>query len=664
VRRDPEPESALHPDDPPTRLRGAGPALARRLAAAGVHTLRDLLCWFPKRARELEVLSALDPAAVGRWVRVAGRVVGTQLRYLPGRRSVVTVQLAADDGQRFRVALFNRPYLKHAYAAGERRWVEGVLVRRGREYELQQGTILADRVAPSGPLQLRYPSIEGVSEQRLAGLIQRALRATDLSQWPAERVPPALHEAHAGQDVHAALRAMHAPASAAEHDAARVRFAALEAVALFRRVERARRRRLARRGPPVAITAATERRLAAVLPFAWTRDQAAALAALRNGLSGPSPLGLLVQGDVGTGKTAVALWAALAVIEAGWQAALLAPTELLAEQHFENLSSLLAASGVRIRLMTAGLAPGERDAAEREIASGAAQLVVGTHALLSASTAFARLGLVVIDEQHRFGVEQRMQLVHKGDDPHVLVMTATPIPRTLSLALFGDLDHVTLRERPVGRAVPAVFVPPRGWPRIVRVIARHLARGEQAYVVCPRIGAAGEKGGAVRLHRDLSAHFPCGLVHGRLPAPERRAVTAAFRSGELRVLVGTTLLEVGVDVPNATLMVVIGADQLGLATLHQLRGRVGRGARRGLCVLTGTRSERVAAVCATRDGFALAEEDLRLRGAGELLGLRQSGAADLRALELPGDLDILRRAREAVRKEYDAAREAADEPVP
>jgi len=271
---------------------------------------------------------------------------------------------------------------------------------------------------------------------------------------------------------------------------------------------------------------------------------------------------------------------------------------------------------------------------------------------MSESTSFHRLGLVVVDEQHRFGVAQRMQLVRKGADPHVLVMTATPIPRTLTLTMFGDLDALVLRERPPGRRlVRAHFLPQARWPRALRSVEGAVARGEGVFVVCPAVGEEGEKGGAVRMHATLAPRFRCGLVHGRMPAQERQAVLDAFRRREFDVLVGTTVLEVGVDVPHATLMVVAGADRFGLATLHQLRGRVGRGTRRGLCIVCGEDSPRLRALCSTTDGFVLAEQDLRIRGSGELLGTAQSGFSELRALDPVEDLELLSRARQAVKDE-------------
>jgi len=308
-------------------------------------------------------------------------------------------------------------------------------------------------------------------------------------------------------------------------------------------------------------------------------------------------------------------------------------------------------SRVRMALLTGSLNAADRRELRDRISGGAVDIVFGTHALFSEQTEFDRLGLAIIDEQQRFGVGQRMRMLHKGTDPHVLVMTATPIPRTMALALFGDLELLTLREKPPGRRTArAVYAPPGRWRRVLDLIARRVARGGKVFVVCPKVGEDGEKGGAVLLHRELQRRFRCGLVHGRMPSPERQRVAEEFRAGHFDVLVGTTVLEVGLDVPDATLMVVVGAEHFGLSTLHQLRGRVGRGCRRGLCVLTGTHNDRIAAVCRTTDGFELAEEDLRLRGSGELLGTAQSGFGEMRALDPVEDLDLLVRARNAVRE--------------
>jgi ATP-dependent DNA helicase RecG len=423
-------------------------------------------------------------------------------------------------------------------------------------------------------------------------------------------------------------------------------------VDLFRRVEQARRKRILCRGPKIKITPELEKRIGRRIPFEWTGEQAAAVEQIKDLLIGSSPMGLMLQGDVGTGKTAVAVYAALAALANRHQVAFLAPTELLAEQHHDVFRTWLKGSRVKTGLVTAGLRESDRCSLERSLRAGIPRLVFGTQAMLSERTVFSRLGLVIIDEQHRFGVNQRMKLVAKGVDPHVLVMTATPIPRTLTLTLFGDLDLVTLRERPPGRRpVRAVFLDPHRWRRCLDLITRRVHRGEQVYVVCAKIGEDGEKGGAVRMHEELARRFSCRLVHGRMTSGDRQTVLAEFRKGVFPVLVGTTVLEVGVDVPDATLMVVAGADRFGLSTLHQLRGRVGRGGRRGLCVLAGKRNDRSDAICRTTDGFALAEEDLKLRGSGELLGTRQSGYGELRALDPVQDLELLLRVRTAVREE-------------
>ncbi|MEC7725110.1 MAG: helicase-related protein, partial [Planctomycetota bacterium] len=438
------------------------------------------------------------------------------------------------------------------------------------------------------------------------------------------------------------LLAMHRPADVAEHEHARRHFAVREALALFSEVEAARsaRERRSARGFPV--DPEVSERILSRIPFALTNDQRAAADVLWQRLAGPGAMGALLQGDVGTGKTAVAVAAALSVCARDGLVAFLAPTELLAEQHYEAVRAWLKGSGVDVVLCTASH--------RRAVPVSGPRLVFGTHALISGDVELPGLGLVIVDEQHRFGVNQRMALVDKGDNPHVLVMTATPIPRTLALALFGDLDAVVLRERPPGRGpVRAVHVPTDNWSRALQSIGRAVRRGGRVFVVCPAVGEDGEKGGVMRVFEALGKQFRCGYVHGRMKASERQRQVALFREGIHDVLVGTTVLEVGVDVPAATLIVVVAADRFGIATLHQLRGRVGRGRRRGLALLCGNKSERVAAVCRTTDGFELAEADLALRGSGELLGTQQSGFGDLRALDPIRDLELLRRARDAAR---------------
>jgi ATP-dependent DNA helicase RecG len=640
VRTDSTAAPPLAPDAPLSVLGGIGPSTSARLAAVGLRCVQDLVAWLPRRYRALRELEVPDEAAVGVLVRLRGEVSSCRSAWLPGRRSMVTVVFACADGATFEVQFFNQPWLKKAYPAGQKRLVEGTLQLKGRRFVVQGARVLPLAANPTGEVQLRYPEVEGISSARLQQWITACLDRVDWTRVALPPLPPGL-EAHDGS-LQELLTAMHRPQDVAHHEHARRHFAVREAVALFTEVERARRARAQRKALAFPVSAVLAPRILLRIPLALTADQRAAVEALWQRLAGPSAMGVLMQGDVGTGKTAVAIAAALAVLARGSTVAFLAPTELLAEQHAAVVAGWLAGSDVRVVLCTAS----QRDA---DLAAPGAQLVFGTHALFTSGLELPRLALVIVDEQHRFGVAQRMALVHKGDNPHVLVMTATPIPRTLALALFGDLDVVTLRERPPGRrGVRAFQLPQEQWPRAVQSIARAVRRRGRVFVICPAVGEEGEKGGVVRVHEALAKQFRCGLVHGRLKTGERQAVLRAFRDGALDVLIGTTVLEVGVDVPDATLVVVVAAHRFGIATLHQVRGRVGRGLRRGLALLCGPRTERVAAVCGTTDGFALAEADLAIRGSGELLGTAQSGFADLRALDPVDDLDLLLEVRKAV----------------
>ncbi len=644
------PTTLLDPAAPASSLAGIGPTTARRLAAQGLCTVLDFVTCFPRRCRPLRPLAVPEDAAIGELVRIGGHVHAVRRSFLPGRRSLVTVVFAARDGALFEVRCHNQPWLAKAYAVGQPRVVEGELQRQKGRYVLGQARILAADARPAGAVQLRYPEFDGVSTERLQRWIALCLDRLDWARLALPPLPRGLAEHDC--DPRSLLLAMHRPADHAEHERARRHFALREAVGLFAAVERARRSRQQRPARPFAVDAVLRRRILARIPFALTADQEAAIDRIFAGLAGPAALGMLLQGDVGTGKTAVAIAAALAVVARGGQVAFLAPTEVLAEQHHANVSRWLLGSDVRVLLVTATQRQRAGDELAAALRDGGPQLVFGTHALLARDADLPRLSLVIVDEQHRFGVAQRMALVHKGDNPHVLVMTATPIPRTLALTLFGDLDVVLLREKPTGhRRVPARQLPAERWPRAMHSIARAIRRGGRVFVVCPAVGADGEKGGVVRVEQALAGRFRCGRVHGRMKAADRRAVLEAFRTGSLDVLVGTTVLEVGIDVPEATLIVVVAAERFGIATLHQLRGRVGRGTRRGLALLCGPRTDRVAAVCRTTDGFELAEADLALRGSGELLGTAQSGFHDLRALDPAEDLELLLQVRRAVAAE-------------
>ncbi len=654
----------LPPNAPVTALKGVGEATAEMLRGHGLATLQDLAFCFPHRAEPVVDCAFPTTEVLGQRVRLRGVVRTARNRWLPGRRSMTTIRFAVDGEARTAeaptpeesgssadvdVAFFNQPWLARNVEVGSERSFEGVLDQHRERWKLVSPRILSiDEDGPAGPVSLVHADREGLSSKRIRSLVEQAFAHIDRNALQLPWLPPDVE--HGFATPADAVHAMHAPETVEEHEDARRLFARAEAAELFMRVERARASRQTWRAHPCPTNAEVRARIFARLPFQLTADQAAAVDVLFEQLCGPAPCGVLLQGDVGTGKTAVALCAALAVIAHRQQVAFLAPTELLAEQHAEAIGRTLAATQVRCSVLTGSMKAKTRREAELAIANGEVDLVFGTHALFSSGTEFSSLGLVVIDEQHRFGVDQRAELVRKGRAPHVLVMTATPIPRTAAWAMFGDLDTLTLRTRPGGHQPPRAMHLPKGqWARVLRTIARHLVRDERVFVVCPLVGEEGEKGGAVALHESLRKAFRCGLVHGRLSGEERRATTQAFREGQLDVLIGTTVLEVGIDVPAATLMVVVKPERFGLATLHQLRGRVGRGAKRGVCLLVGEHNARVQAMCQTTDGFELAETDLWLRGSGELFGTKQSGTGELRAFNPMQDRDLLLGVRDAVR---------------
>ncbi len=634
--------SSLTPDALVVTVPGIGPTTANRLADVSVTSVFELAAFFPRRYRALRELEAPDESAIGELVRMQGEVRSVSMQWLPGRRSMVTVTFACADSSTFQAAFFNQPWLKKSYTAGQHRTLEGTLLKKGKRFVISAAKVLPQGAVADGEVQLRYPEVEGISSPRLQKWIAHVLDELDWNLVTLPALPSGLEEM--SLSPRELLLAMHRPKNVEQHEQARRHFAIREAIKLFEAVERARRARAQRPAATFAVDPEMAERILARVPFELTAAQDAAVQTLWLKLAGPGAMGVLLQGDVGTGKTAVAIAAGLAVCRKDGMVAFLAPTELLAEQHYTTVSGWLKGSGVEVALCTASH--------RRKLPRKGPRIVFGTHALIAGDVEMPGLGLVVVDEQHRFGVNQRMKLVNKGENPHVLVMTATPIPRTQALVSFGDLDVVTLAARPPGReAVRAFHLPTEKWARAMRSIARAVKREGRVFVVCPAVGQEGEKGGVVRVHEALQKKFRCALVHGRIKQSERQRALALFREGIVDVLVGTTVLEVGVDVPEATLIVVVGADRFGIATLHQLRGRVGRGRRRGMALLCGPRTERVAAICATTDGFELAERDLALRGSGELLGTQQSGFQELLALDPVEDLDVLRRVREAVRNQ-------------
>ena len=654
------------PMDPRTRVQflpGIGPNRALAFERLGIVTLEHLVRHYPRTWLDASKTVAIKDLRAGELLTVIGEVKhAAALRTRGGRGDFAAT--VRDGTGTLPLYFFGQSWLARSLTPGTRVVVSGEL-SGGFErqmlnpmFEVLEGdledTLHAGRLVPVHALT------RGVTAR---GMRQAVRRALDLvADLVADPVPAEVVSRQGLLSLGTALKDLHFPHDAAALEAARARLA-FEELFLLQMVMSIRRRSLAEEGRALALSTPGElaARVRASLPFTLTEGQAEAVRDITSDLAQPRPMHRLVVGDVGSGKTVVALLAACAALEAGQQAALLAPTEILARQHGASLTRLAAAAGVPVAVLTGASTASERRALQARLTANEPLLVVGTHALLEERLKFPSLALAIVDEQHRFGVRQRAALGAKGVLPHMLVLTATPIPRTLQLAWFGDLDLSVIRGRPAGRGRLVTRVTDEGkFPQVIDFMSKELAQGRQAYVVVPTIeeGARADlKAAETEVQRlrgqPLLAKYQLGLLHGRMKPDEKQAVMDAFRAGEVQVLVATTVIEVGVDVPNATVMVVENAERFGLTQLHQLRGRVGRGEHRSVCVLVagamaGARSrERLAIMATTDDGFELAEADLRMRGHGELWGTRQAGLPDLKLADLAKDEPLLTRAQAA-----------------
>ena len=644
-------------------LRGVGPALARKLAERGLSTLQDLWLHLPRGYEDRTTLSAIRDLQPGVAAQVEGRVAAVErgFRYRP----LLRVALADERRGTLVLRFFHfRAQQVAQFAVGAR--VRAFGTARPGQHGLEMvhpsyRIVVDDAQALADALDPVYPAIEGVGPATLRKLVVQALEglpaAAELELLPAEWLRPL-----GLPPLREAILTLHAPPRDADlaalqagvHPAQR-RLALEELLAHQLGLRRQRLSLQAQGARALACNEGLVERLRAALPFALTTAQARVYAQLREDLRQPRPMLRLVQGDVGSGKTVVAAMAALLAVADGRQAALMAPTELLAEQHMANLRGWLAPLGIRVAWLAGKVTGRSRASALAEVVSGEAQVVVGTHALMQQGVQFHDLALAIVDEQHRFGVHQRLALRDKGRGgiPHQLVMTATPIPRTLAMSAYADLDVSAIDELPPGRTpVTTIALASERRPELVERIRAACAEGRQAYWVCTLIDDSDEvEAQAAQTTFDaLQAALPglrIALVHGRQKPAEKQATMRAFKQGEIDLLVATTVIEVGVDVPNASLMVIENAERLGLAQLHQLRGRVGRGSAASSCVLlyqgplSAMARERLDTLRQTSDGFAIAEKDLALRGPGELLGTRQTGLAAFRIADLARDADLL-----------------------
>jgi ATP-dependent DNA helicase RecG len=638
-------------------LPGVGPALEQKLAKLGLRRLRDLLEHRPHRYEQAVPERPIADLLAGEEAAIAGEVVRVSVRR-PSRRLAIVQARVADGSDEITAVWFNQAWLAEKLQPGTRVRLRGQLKRNEfavRSYDLNGVSATAD-FAPV------YPASEEVPPKRLRALVERALpHARDLP----DALPAPLKVSERLPLRADALVALHRPRSEEEGEEGRRRLAFDELLVLQVGLARARAGREAAVAPALGKPGELVRRYKALLPFTLTPDQDRAIEEIDVDLARAAPMQRLLQGDVGSGKTVVALYALLRAVEAGQRGALMAPTETLSEQHFLTIEPLCAQLGVQVVLLTGSI--------KSEIEG--AQIVVGTHALIQEGVVLEKLAVAVVDEQHRFGVEQRRALV-EGRTPHVLHMTATPIPRTLALTVYGDL-HVTEIAKPPASRKPIVtsWVTAERSSEAYRRLRKHLDAGRQAYVVCPLIEesetsqARAAEGEAERLQRAELKGYRVGLLHGRLRPADRRELMGRFKAGELDVLVATTVIEVGVDVPNATIMIVQEADRFGLAQLHQLRGRVGRGAEQSYCLLisrqreelTDNAQERLQALVDSTDGFELAEKDLELRGEGQLMGTRQAGLSEFRFTRLRADRPLLERARAAADGLVDYEGPLADE---
>ncbi len=641
--------------------------LADGLRTLEVSTVGDLLEHLP---RERRTACAIAELALGEPATIAVEVRTIAARPVRRRKMRPLVQATVFDATgTLRATFFNQPWLVDRYRPGTRLLLHGKAGRGGAfavaHHAPGGDPALAGNPDADTPAGLaHYPAAEGVSSTQIAALVHEHRGA--LADVP-EPLPGALRAAERLPDRAAALSAMHFPRDDADAEAGRRRLAFEEL--LLAQLAVLRRRALRGSGKAAALTAPREltaRWLTQLLPFALTATQQSALADLDADLARPQPMQRLLMGEVGSGKTVVALYATLRAVEHGMQGALMAPTETLAEQHFATLQTLVPDALLPSALLTSSTPARRRADLLGKLASGELPLVVGTHALIEDDVAFARLAVVVVDEQHRFGVRQRVALDRKGPGalaPHVLHMTATPIPRTLALTEYGDLDVTRLRELPRGRQPIATHIAATDAERAraYERLREELRAGRQAYVVCPLVEQSPQlQARAVtdeyeRLRAGELRDFRVELLHGQLPARAKQRAMARFAAGAADVLVATTVIEVGIDVPNATVMLVEDAERYGISQLHQLRGRIGRGVHPSLCLLFGPRgSRRLQALAEHRDGFTLADIDLSLRGEGDLAGVRQHGRIEPRVARLPDDLLLLERARVWAQRMLDA----------
>ncbi|KUK14588.1 MAG: ATP-dependent DNA helicase RecG [Synergistetes bacterium] len=639
-------------------LKGIGPKRASDFEKLGVVTLEDLLYLLPRRYEDKREVRSLTELVFGDFNLIKAKVVNVE--EVNVRRNLKIIRALISDGSRRKAyaVWYNKGYIKKFLSLGREFLFYGKVISKYGEIQVQDpefepvedlDALGAGRILPV------YPLAGNLTQKVLRSVVGMVLDMI-LPELP-DIVPRDVLERNSLMDLPSALREVHFPSSLKEVSKARDRLAFDELFLLQLFLALRVRERKTVEAPVLRPRGDLLREFWNRLSFTLTNAQKRAWKEIQADLSSGKPMNRLLQGDVGSGKTIIAIAAMLLAVENGYQAALMAPTEVLAEQHFWVLDQYLTPLGVKIGLLIGSLKDRVKRRVVEEIASGDIKVVVGTHALIQEGVEFKNLALVVIDEQHRFGVMQRAALLKKGDSPHVLVMTATPIPRTLSLTIYGDLDVSIMDEMPPGRKpVMTYWVTSKKREKVYEFVKKRVSLGEQAYIICPLIEESEvlEAEAATKLFEELNATFfkeeRVGLLHGRMKSEEKEMVMKAFKRGDLQILVSTPVIEVGIDVPNATVMVIESADRFGLSQIHQLRGRVGRGPKQSYCILladpkTEEAKKRLSVVVSTTDGFKIAEEDLKMRGPGELCGVRQHGVTDFKVADILRDYKLLALAR-------------------
>ena len=644
--------TTLTPDTPVRYLKGVGPKTAERFEKLGILTLSDLLCHYPRRYLDFSKPYSIAEAPADTECVVKAEVFAKPGgRILPGGRRMERIT-AGDDVSSLEITWFNNPYAAQKLELGQEYYFQGIVTGGMLRRQMVNPQVRTDAQVKSSPFEAVYPQTEGLTSSAIAKCVRQLLPHAELLPDP---LPSEMLKKYRLLSKADAVRAIHCPATEEEAFAARRRLIYEELLVLQLGIGRMKNHGAAATGAPMKKADASP--FWESLSFSPTGAQRRAVEEILTDMSGETSMNRLLQGDVGSGKTLVAAAAIWACIRAGYQAALLAPTEILASQHAENLNRLLSPFGMRVALLTGGMKAAARRTTLAAIRDDEAELIVGTHAILSEGGEFARLGLAVGDDQHRFGVRQRGLLAEKAANPHLLVMSATPIPRTLGLLMYGDLDISILDELPPGRKpVKTRCITGKKRADLYGFLDREIDSGRQVYIVCPAIEDAGGSGlNAVKsYYEDIAkAYLPdrrVGLMHGKLKPKEKAEVMDDFKSGRLDALVSTTVIEVGVDVPNATVMVIENAERYGLSALHQLRGRVGRGAAESWCFLVSDNAsesvqKRLKFLCSTSDGFAVAQYDLETRGPGDFFGSRQHGLPTLQIADLMNDTRTLHAAQ-------------------